>query len=85
VETERVLRSPKPVCLLVGFGDSSVDLELRFWIEDAHNGVQNVKSDALLKIWEKFHKHGIEIPYPQRDLHIRSSAVPVAAAAEPVS
>ena len=71
--TERVLTDPAPRCLLIGFGDSSVDLELRFWIEDAQNGVRNVTSEVLLRVWDTFHEHGIEIPYPQRDLHIRSS------------
>lgn len=69
-ETPRVIKTPEPRCLLIGFGDSSVDLELRFWIADAYNGVQNVKSDVLLRIWEKFHEHAIEIPYPQRDVHL---------------
>jgi len=78
-EVERVLSEPKPICLLTGFGDSSVNLELRFWISDPSNGVSNVKSAIYLLIWDKFHEHGIEIPYPQRDLHIRSSeTIPVA-------
>ncbi len=77
-EVERVIREPKSVCLLKGFGDSSVDLELRIWIEDPQNGVSNVKSLVLLLVWDKFHAHGIEIPFPQRDLHIRSAEpVPV--------
>lgn len=71
-EVERVLPEPKSVCLLKGFGDSSVDLELRFWIDDPQNGVSNIKSQILLLIWDKFHQHGIEIPFPQRDLHVRS-------------
>jgi len=70
--TKRVLSTPAPTCLLRGFGDNSVDMEVRFWIEDAANGIANVTSDVLLKIWDAFHEHGIEIPYPQRDLHIRS-------------
>jgi len=73
LETDRVLSHPEPRCLLIGFGDSAVNLELRFWIQDAHHGIRNVRSDVLLKIWDKFHEHGIQIPYPQRDLHIRSS------------
>jgi len=73
--TSRVLDNPLPTCLLRGFGDNSVDLEVRFWIEDAANGIANVTSDVLLKIWDSFHQHGIEIPYPQRDLHIRSPQV----------
>lgn len=71
-ETERVLERPESKCLLIEFGDSSVNLQLRFWIADAHNGVQNVKSAILIRIWDKFKEHGIEIPYPQRDLHLRS-------------
>ena len=74
-EVERILPEPKPICLLKGFGDSSVDLELRFWISDPSNGVSNVKSQVYLLIWDKFHEHGIEIPFPQRDLHIRSPEV----------
>ncbi|UCH74427.1 MAG: mechanosensitive ion channel [Rhodospirillales bacterium] len=77
-EVERVVKEPKSVCLLKGFGDSSVDLELRIWIEDPQNGVSNVKSMVLLLVWDKFHAHDIEIPFPQRDLHIRSAEpVPV--------
>jgi small-conductance mechanosensitive channel len=71
-ETPRVLESPQTLCLLTGFGDSSVNLELRFWIDDPSNGLGNVQSEVLLKVWDKFHQHDIEIPYPQRDLHIRS-------------
>ena len=72
-EVPRVSAEPKSVCLLKGFGDSSVDLELRFWIDDPQNGISNVKSEILLLIWDKFHQNDIEIPFPQRDLHIRSS------------
>ena len=76
---ERVLEDPAPVCQLKGFGDSSVDLELRIWIADPANGVGNVKSEVLLKIWDSFKANGVEIPFPQRDLHIRSSErIPVA-------
>ncbi len=77
-EIERVIKEPKSVCLLKGFGDSSVDLEMRIWINDPQNGVSNVKSQVLLLVWDKFHEHDIEIPFPQRDLHIRSAEeVPV--------
>jgi small-conductance mechanosensitive channel len=71
-DVDRVLREPAARCLLVGFGDSSIDLQVRFWIADAHNGVQNVKSMVMLNVWNKFKEAGIEIPYPQRDLHVRS-------------
>jgi small-conductance mechanosensitive channel len=80
-EIDRVLKEPKPVCLFIEFGDSALKVQLRFWISDAQNGVQNVKSAVLLRIWEKFREHEIEVPYPQRDLHIRSSALDTLSAA----
>jgi len=67
----RVLDDPAPLCQLRAFGDSSVDLELRLWISDPNNGVNNVRSDILRAIWKCFREEGIEIPYPQRDLHLR--------------
>jgi small-conductance mechanosensitive channel len=72
--TPRVLAEPQPVCLVTGFGDSSVDLELRFWINDPAAGTANVRSGVLLGVWDRFHEHGIEIPFPQRDLHIKTAA-----------
>jgi len=72
---DRVLSKPTPVCHVLGFGDSSIDLELRFWISDPTNGVANVKSQVLLNIWDTFKENNIEIPYPQSDLHIRSSDI----------
>ena len=71
IETPRVLNAPKPVCLLKGFGDNGVNLELRIWINDPKNGISNVKSDVFLRIWDKFRQQGIEIPFPQRDLHLK--------------
>jgi small-conductance mechanosensitive channel len=68
----RVIRSPAPFCLMTGLGDSSVNFELRIWIEDPMNGVTNVKSDCLLQLWDLFQANGIQFPYPQRDLHIVS-------------
>jgi small-conductance mechanosensitive channel len=68
----RVLAQPEPACLLTGFGDSSVELELCFWINDPQAGTSNVRSAVLLGVWDRFHEHGIEIPFPQRDLHIRT-------------
>jgi small-conductance mechanosensitive channel len=74
-DTPRVLASPEPRCLLRNFGDSSIDLELRMWISDPENGISNVRSAVRLNIWQKFKDNGIEIPFPQRDLHIKSGAV----------
>jgi small-conductance mechanosensitive channel len=68
----RVLTEPAPVCLLMAFGDSSLDLELRFWIRDPVNGTSNVRSAVMLNIWDLYNRHNIELPYPQRDLTLRN-------------
>ncbi|MHA1598791.1 MAG: mechanosensitive ion channel family protein [Alphaproteobacteria bacterium] len=72
----RVLDDPLPVCHLKGFGDSAVDLELRFWLRDPQNGLSNIKNLILLRIWDLYHENGIEFPFPQRDLNVRGT-VPV--------
>ena len=72
-EVPRILKEPEPVCHLQDFADSSVNLEVRFWINDPANGRSNVISEMMFRVWGKFHEHDIEIPYPQRDLHLRSS------------
>lgn len=65
----RVLVSPPPNVLIMAFGESAIELELRFWITDAHN----VKSEVLYGIWRLFQREGIRIPYPKRDLYLRLS------------
>ena len=69
---DRVLKNPAPKCLLVGFGDNSVDLQFRFWIRDPQNGVANITSKVMLSIWDILKAHEIEIPYPQRDVHLNT-------------
>jgi small-conductance mechanosensitive channel len=69
---KRVIDRPEPLCLLKGFGENSVDLEIRMWIEDPRNGTQNVKSEVLLAVWDRFKEAGIRFPFPQRDVHIVS-------------
>lgn len=76
-DTLRVLKNPKPSCLLTGFGDNAVNLEARVWINDPQNGIGSVKSDLFWGIWRRFLEHGIEIPYPQRDLHLKSIPEPM--------
>lgn len=68
----RVLQSPAPAVWLKGFGDSSVDHEILVWISDPEAGVGNVQSEVLSALWRLFKEHGIDIPFPQRDLHIKS-------------
>jgi small-conductance mechanosensitive channel len=73
---DRVLKNPQPKCLVREFGESTVNLELRVWINDPKNGIGNAKNAVLLAVWDSFHANGIEIAFPQRDLHIKS-AVPL--------
>ncbi len=68
----RVLVDPEPATRLIAFGDSGIVLELRVWIADPQAGMASVRSDINLAIWRAFKEAGIVIPYPQRDLHIRS-------------
>ena len=72
----RVLPAPEPIVWLVGFGDSSIDFELAVWIDEPLL-FKNVKSDLHHTIWEAFAEHNIEIPFPQRDLHIQQDSFPV--------
>jgi len=68
----RVIETPPTVCNLVEFGDSSVNFDLCFWIRDPQAGISNVRSEVLLNVWDALHAAGVEIPFPQRDLHIKS-------------
>ncbi len=70
-EFERILKSPEPRCLLKGYGDSALNLELRVWIEDPQNGVSNMKSEIYLRIIDLFDENDIQFPYPQRDIHVK--------------
>jgi small-conductance mechanosensitive channel len=72
----RVLRHPEPKALLLGIGDSALDLELRFWICDVQNGIRNVSSEVLLEIWDLFRQHDIHVPFPQRDIHLHPAQHP---------
>jgi small-conductance mechanosensitive channel len=64
----RIVQSQKPVCWLTGFGDSSLDFVLRFWIRDPQNGLTNIRGQVLLALWDAFKEHGIKIPYPHREV-----------------
>ena len=67
----RVLQNPPPAPRLLGFGDSGIDLELRVWIRDPQQGVNNVRSELNIAIWKGFKAAGISIPYPQQDLYVK--------------
>ena len=71
----RVLKHPAPNPLIMAFGEAAIELELRFWIADAHNGVQNVKGEVLLELWRLFREHGIPLPRPQQEIVVHPPMV----------
>ncbi|PIL18296.1 hypothetical protein P775_20300 [Puniceibacterium antarcticum] len=68
VGVTRVLNFKPPVCHIVGFGDSSLDYILRFWISDPTGGLTNIRGDVYLALWDAFQENGISIPFPQREV-----------------
>jgi small-conductance mechanosensitive channel len=66
----RVLADKAPVCHIVGFGDSSVDYILRFWIKDPTGGLTNIRGNVYLALWDTFQENGISIPFPQREVKL---------------
>ncbi len=72
---DRVVNEPPPVCHLVEYGDSSLNFVLRFWIRDPEDGVTNVKGQVLLALWDTLKEHSIEIPYPQRVIHVQNEEI----------
>ena len=65
-----------PVCWLTGFGDSSLDFKLRFWINDPQEGTTNIRGKVLLAVWDAFKANDIHIPYPHREVIMRPPAPP---------
>lgn len=71
---DRVLSHRAPVCHIVGFGDSSVDYILRFWIKDPTGGLTNIRGNVYLALWDIFKEHDISIPFPQREVRMLEDA-----------
>ncbi|MFW2543136.1 mechanosensitive ion channel family protein [Primorskyibacter sp. 2E107] len=67
---DRVLSFKPPVCHIVGFGDSSVDYILRFWISDPTGGLTNIRGNVYLALWDAFQANDIAIPFPQREVRM---------------
>ncbi|WP_146584713.1 mechanosensitive ion channel family protein [Puniceibacterium confluentis] len=71
----RVLAFKPPVCHIVGFGDSSVDYILRFWISDPTGGLTNIRGNVYLALWDAFRENDISFPYPQREVKVLDGSV----------
>jgi small-conductance mechanosensitive channel len=72
LENNKVMKSPKPEVHLMEFGDSSWNMKLRCWVSDPKEH-RRIASDLNCAIVHKFRENSVEIPFPQRDLHVRSS------------
>ena len=72
----RAIRSKPPNCILTEFAEVGMKFSLTFWIADP-DGMDNVKSDVMLSLWEAFKREGIRVPYPVREIRIRGGALPV--------
>jgi small-conductance mechanosensitive channel len=72
----RILQEPAPVTRLMQFADFGMDLELRFWIADPENGVNNVRSDVNRAIWRLFRDAGITIPVAQHEVRLLPALPP---------
>ena len=67
-----VAKKPQPFARFIDFGNSSLDLEIRFWSKNMWQ-IESIKSDIRFEIYDLFNKNGIEIPFPQTDIHIKSN------------
>lgn len=76
-EHSGVLKTPPPDVWFDEFGDSSLNFNLMVWTSQYVQRPSALKSQLYYAVFKKFKEHGIEIPFPQRDLHIRSGELPV--------
>ena len=72
----RAIRGKPPNCILTEFAEAGMKFSLTFWIADP-DGMDNVKSEVMLALWEVFKREGIRMPYPVREIRIRGGALPV--------
>ncbi len=78
VAQARVLSDPEPGAMLTDFAPDGLELTLGYWIADPENGISNVRSDINLAIWRAFQANGINVPFPQRVVHVvNDTLVPV--------
>lgn len=74
---DRVLKTPEPKVHFSGFGDSSIDLQIRVWIDKPRDHTV-ITSDVNFAVERAFREHNIEIPFPQRELHLRGGSLRIA-------
>ena len=72
----RAIKAKPPNCILVEFAEAGMKFSLTFWIAEP-DGMDNVKSEVMLALWEAFKREGIRVPYPVREIRVRGGALPV--------
>jgi small-conductance mechanosensitive channel len=77
----RAIKGRPPNCILTDFAETGMKFSLTFWISEP-DGMDNVKSDVMLELWEGFKREGIRVPYPVREIRVRGGALPVESVAE---
>ena len=77
----RAIKGKPPNCILIEFAEAGMKFSLTFWIADP-DGMDNVKSDVMLALWEGFKRDGIRVPYPVREIRVRGGALPVESVVE---
>lgn len=71
----RVSNNPAPLAVVTNFGDNGIDLRATYWVKDPENGFAALQSAIFLDIWRQFNEHGIEFPYPQREVRILNESL----------
>ena len=80
---EQVLTDPAPDVVFTDYGDNSINFTLRVWTEARTHAPLLLKSDLYFFLFKRFSEEGIELPFPQRDLHLRSSDVTLSVRSSP--
>jgi len=80
-EGKRTLKGKPANCILTEFAEAGMKFSLTFWIADP-DGMDNVKSDVMLALWEAFKREGIRVPYPVREIRVRGGTLPLDATVE---
>jgi small-conductance mechanosensitive channel len=77
----RAIKGRQPNCILTEFAELGMKFSLTFWIADP-DGMDNVRSDVMLALWDAFKREGIRVPYPVREIRVRGGALPVESVVE---
>jgi small-conductance mechanosensitive channel len=77
----RAIKGRQPNCILTEFAELGMKFSLTFWIADP-DGMDNVKSEVMLALWDAFKREGIRVPYPVREIRVRGGALPVESVVE---